>query len=206
MASLQVCRALCCIIQFFCAAPECPLSRWCILPPPSPRHHDHVVQDGIAKDIAYANLIQVTLGRTLRGFVPNGSAGPKKSYDRSEPQVGARVALEIFNKWGDAWVIEGLLDTFLSWNDWVWEHRRGEGSLAGPDGHADLMCLGSDPTSPPGDTENNLQAARYEGESVAIIASSVPIWGVAHAPSVVPLQEWTTRRYTTRRQRHLTPP
>jgi hypothetical protein len=133
-----------------------------------------------------------------------GSAGPKKSYGRSEPQVGgcegvlvtartsllvllrsrqhtcrcpptlasarppplqvgARVIRAIYEKWGDAWLLEGLMPTLLSWNDWEWNHRRGEGILAGVDRHADLLCLGSDPSSPPGDTENNLQAARYEG-------------------------------------------
>lgn len=72
---------------------------------------------------------------------------------------------EIFNKWGDGWVIDAIFDALYSWNSWVWDHRRGEGVLAGPDGHADLVVLGSDPNAAPGGVDggvNTLQAARYE--------------------------------------------
>ena len=120
-------------------------------------------QAGIARDLAYANLIQVTLGRTLVGFVPNGGAGPRRTYDRSENQVGARVLKAIFDRWGDQWLLDGLLPVMLSWNEWEWTRRRGEGVLAGADGLADLMCLGSDPSSPRSDVQETLQAAKYEG-------------------------------------------
>lgn len=116
-------------------------------------------------DIAYSNLIQTTQMRTMEGFVPNFASGIHVSYDRTEPQIGAFVALQIYNKWGDGWVIDIIFDALLSWNDWVWTRRRGEGVLAGPDGHADLVVLGSDPNASPGGVnggENTLQAARYE--------------------------------------------
>ena len=96
---------------------------------------------------------------------PVHSSGTHLSYDRTEPQIGAFVALQIFNKWGDGWVIDAIFDALLSWNNWVWNHRRGEGVLAGPDGHADLVVLGSDPNAAPGGVDggsNTLQAARYE--------------------------------------------
>lgn len=131
-------------------------------------------QDGIARDLAYANLIQVTLGRTLLGFVPNVAAGVRKSYDRSEDQVGALILKLIFDKWGDAWLLEGLLPIMLSWNDWVWARRRGEGVFAGTDGFADLMCLGSDPSFPRSDVECTLQAARYEGMDNSAIYDAPP--------------------------------
>lgn len=118
---------------------------------------------GRARDLAYANLMQVTLGRTLAGFVPNGAAGPRRAYDRSEDQVGAFVFKTILDKTGDDWLLEGLLPVMLSWNDWVWARRRGEGVFAGADGYADLMCLGSEDSVPRSDTQNNMQAARYEG-------------------------------------------
>ena len=44
-------------------------------------------------DIAYSNLIQLTLGRTLEGFVPNHVSGPEKDVGITEPYVGARIAL-----------------------------------------------------------------------------------------------------------------
>ena len=131
-------------------------------------------QAGIARDLAYANLIQVTLGRTLMGFVPNGGAGPRRTYDRSENQVGARVLKAVVERWGDTWLLDGLLPVMLSWNEWEWTRRRGEGVLAGADGLADLMCLGSDPSSPPSDVQGTLQAARYEGMDNSPIYDSPP--------------------------------
>ena len=116
-------------------------------------------------DIAYSNLIQNVLMRTIDGFVPNFASGLHVSFDRTEPQIGAYVALQIYKKWGDGWVIDCVFDALLSWNTWVWEKRRGEGVLAGPDGHADLVVLGSDPNAAPRGVvggDNTLQAARYE--------------------------------------------
>ena len=59
-------------------------------------------------------------------------SGLRLSYDRTEPQIGAYVALQIFNKWGDGWVVDIIFDALLSWNTWVWNRRRGEGSLIVP--------------------------------------------------------------------------
>ena len=121
--------------------------------------------ESASKDIAYSNLMQTTLMRTTSGFVPNFASGLHVSVDRTEPQLGAFVALQIFKKWGDGWVIDVIIDALYSWNTWVWTYRRGEGALAGADGHADLIVLGSDPNASPRGVvggENNLQAARYE--------------------------------------------
>jgi len=121
-------------------------------------------ESGTLKDISYSNLIQIIQARTLLGFVPNFASGTGISFDRTEPQIGAFVVQQIYNKWQDGWIVDLLFPALLSWNNWVWTHRRGEGVLAGPDGHADLIVLGSDPTDPPCRTGgyNNLQAARYE--------------------------------------------
>jgi hypothetical protein len=132
------------------------------------------LQAGTARDLGYATLIQVSLGRTLMGFVPNGGAGPRRTYDRSEDQVGALVLKAVVDKTGDAWLLEGLLPVMLTWNDWVWRRRRGEGVLAGPDGFADLMCLGSDPSLPRSDVQGTLQAARYEGMDNSAIYDAPP--------------------------------
>ena len=118
-----------------------------------------------SKDIAYSNLMQTTLMRTTSGFVPNFASGFHASVDRTEPQLGAFVALQIYNKWKEAWVIEVIIDALYSWNTWVFTYRRGEGVLAGSDGRADLIVLGSDPNHSPRGVvggEDNLQAARYE--------------------------------------------
>ena len=119
-------------------------------------------------DISFSNLIQIALARTQDGFVPNFASSFHVSYDRTEPQIGAYVTLQIYKKWGAAragWLVDTVLDALLEWQDWTWRKRRGEGSLATADGHADLIVLGSDPNAAPGGTvggANTLQAARYE--------------------------------------------
>ena len=150
---------------------------------PSPTHaQDNLflafmasIEKGTLLDISYVNLIQIVQARTLRGFVPNFQSGTGISFDRTEPQIGAFVVRQIYERWGDGWVVDLLFPALLSWNDWVWNERRGEGSLAGPDGHADLIVLGSDPTDPPCGIGgyNNLQAARYE--SGASILRAPPV-------------------------------
>lgn len=118
---------------------------------------------GIAKDVAYSNVIQIVLARTTQGFVPNYESGPRVSVDRTEPQIGAYVVQQIYNKWQEPWLVQVTFDALLSWNDWVWNHRRGEGVLAGSDGFADLVVLGSDCNLPrTGDTCGRLSDARLE--------------------------------------------
>ena len=119
-------------------------------------------------DIAFSNLMQIALARTQDGFVPNFASAFHVSNDRTEPQIGAYVALQIYEKWGAdraGFVVDTILDALLGWVDWSWRMRRGEGSLAGPDGRADLLVLGSDDNDAPGGVvggEGTLQAARYE--------------------------------------------
>jgi putative isomerase len=121
------------------------------------------IEGGYLKDVAYMNLIQLSLSRTLTGFVANYVSGLRASYDRTEPQIGAYVILQIYNKWQDGWIVDLLLPAMLGWNDWVWTRRRGEGIYAGADGYADLIVLGSDLTSPKGDgSAGTYQGARYE--------------------------------------------
>lgn len=50
--------------------------------------------------IAVSNLIQTVKAKTASGFVPNCAAGGMKSQDRSEPPVGAKVALALVKKFG----------------------------------------------------------------------------------------------------------
>ena len=93
-------------------------------------------------DIAYSNLIQVVQSRTVSGFIPNYHSGTHDSGDRSEPQLGAFLTLEIYKRWHDAWVVEALFGTLLGWAEWVWTQRT-HASAAGP-----LVVLGSDPNFP----------------------------------------------------------
>ena len=76
-----------------------------------------------SKDIAYSNFIQVIRSKTAMGFVPNFSAGGSKSLDRTEPPIGAKVLLEMHNKFKDVWIVELLFDDLLAWNDWFVAER-----------------------------------------------------------------------------------
>ncbi len=105
--------------------------------------------EAASKDIAYSNIIQIIQARTFSGFVPNYASGQEASYDRTEPQIGAIIVREVFRRWGDAWFVEKVFDALVSWSDWFWDYRRGDGQVAlGPDGRSNLISLGSDPNAP----------------------------------------------------------
>ena len=110
------------------------------------------------RDAAYSTLIQAARSvKAAGGFVSNFQAGGAKSVDRTEPLVGSQVLARIYAKYGDAWLVELLLDDLLDWSDWVWRSRRLEG-VAG-----DIICLGSDPV--PGFdlySAGTMQGARFE--------------------------------------------
>ncbi len=91
------------------------------------------------RDLAYANAIEITREITGSGFVPNfATVGDLKSYDRSQPPVGAMIVLGLYRTFGDRWLPEMLFDDLLRWNRW-WDTARRDG---------DLLCWGSDPFPP----------------------------------------------------------
>ena len=95
-----------------------------------------------SKDIAYSNLIQVVQGRTVEGFVANYKSGTHVAGDRSEPQLGALLTLEIHRRWKEDWVVQVVFEALLGWAEWVWTART-HAHAAGP-----LVVLGSDPNYP----------------------------------------------------------
>ena len=111
-----------------------------------------------SKDLAYSNLIQIVQSRTPPGFVPNYHSGTHDATDRSEPQIGALMTLQVYLRYKEAWVVEKLLDTLLGWAEWVWSQR----TAATPSGGV-LVVLGSD-LNFPHDERNigTLQAATLE--------------------------------------------
>jgi len=110
------------------------------------------------RDAAYSTLIQAARSvKAAGGFVSNFQAGGAKSVDRTEPLVGAQVLARLFKKFGDAWIVELLLDDLIDWLGWVWRARRLEGAAG------DIICLGSDPV--PGFdlySPGTMQGARFE--------------------------------------------
>ena len=120
------------------------------------------VEPGALRDVGLSTLLQVTLARTPRGFVPNWKSGSHSSNDRSENQVGALVArrvLAMLPPEERAWVAELLFPPLLTWHEWVWSSRMAlGGALAGEP----LFVLGSDPAEPHDNGNGNIQGARYE--------------------------------------------
>lgn len=108
-----------------------------------------------SKVIAYSNFIQVIRSRTAKGFVPNYAAGGRKSVDRTEPPIGAKVLLEMYKKYEDKWLVELLFDDLLGWSDWFVRER-----VLQPAG---LIALGSDFIDSYKDfSSNDQQGARFE--------------------------------------------
>jgi putative isomerase len=76
------------------------------------------------RDLAYANALEVLNEETEDGFVPNYARSDGwKSFDRSEPPVGAVTVLGLYRKFGDLWLVRDAFGPLLRWNRW-WERRR----------------------------------------------------------------------------------
>lgn len=86
------------------------------------------------KELAYANVVEITNSITEKGFVPNFYSGNDlKSRDRSQPPVGSLALWTIYNKYKEKWLLELLYDKLLTWNRW-WDNNR---NIDG------LLCWGS---------------------------------------------------------------
>ena len=104
-----------------------------------------------SKELAQLNAIAITDEVTPDGFVPNyGCAHDGKSFDRTQPPVGSFACLEIYKKYPEAWFVEHVFPTLLSWNRWFVDHRMTE------EGY---LCWGSEPNRGQG---HDWQAAAYE--------------------------------------------
>jgi hypothetical protein len=88
------------------------------------------------RDLAYANVMEILREETPNGFVPNlARPGGWKTFDHSEPPVGAITVLGLYQQFHDRWFIEDTFGPLLSWNRWWDGHRQKQGYLAwGNDG------------------------------------------------------------------------
>lgn len=89
-----------------------------------------------SRDLAYADAIEILREETQQGFVPNyARPGGWKSFDRSEPPVGAITVLGLYKRFNDRWFLDDAFTPLLRWNRWWAEHRDVQGYLAwGSDG------------------------------------------------------------------------
>ena len=109
------------------------------------------------RDLAYANAMEILREETPGGFVPNyARPGGWKSFDRSEPPVGAITVLGLYQKFHDRWFLADTFEPLLSWNRWWDQHRQIQGYLAwGNDAKTDL-------TDPDDGYRETRQGAIYE--------------------------------------------
>ena len=98
------------------------------------------------RDLAYADAIETLREETQQGFVPNyARPGGWKSFDRSEPPVGAITVLGLYQRFNDRWFLEDAFIPLLRWNRWWAEHRDIQGYLAwGSDGENQPRNLDDD--------------------------------------------------------------
>jgi len=110
-----------------------------------------------SRDLAYANVLEILNEVTPQGFVPNyGRAGNWKSFDRSEPPVGAITVLTLYRQFHDRWLLEDTYDRLLKWNRWWAGHRDLNGYLVwASDGD-------NQPANPDDHSIGMLQGAKYE--------------------------------------------
>ena len=109
------------------------------------------------RDLAYADALETLREETAEGFVPNyARAGDWKSFDRSEPPVGAITVLNLYRQFRDRWFLRDAFDPLLRWNRW-WAAHRSVGSY---------LVWGTDPENQPGNPDDRsvgtLQAAKFE--------------------------------------------
>lgn len=88
------------------------------------------------REVAYSNIIQSFKAKTAEGYLANCAGGGYKDQDRSEPLVGSKVLLSLYEKFQDKWLVELMFDDCLDWSDWTIRIRlygntsgRGSGNL-----------------------------------------------------------------------------
>ncbi|RIQ10843.1 MGH1-like glycoside hydrolase domain-containing protein [Jiangella rhizosphaerae] len=88
----------------------------------------------VSADLAYANAMEMLAEATPEGFVPNVAQGTgRKTFDGSQPPVGALACWELYRAHGDAWFLRAAFPRLLAWNRWWWRVRRS----------GELLALGS---------------------------------------------------------------
>jgi len=103
------------------------------------------------KDLAYANTLEIIREATVEGLVPNyARSGQWKSFDRSEPPVGAITVLGIYKQFHERWFLEDAYKPLLVWNRWWAAHRDIQGYLA----------WGSDGDNAPGNADDGTGGTR----------------------------------------------
>lgn len=84
-----------------------------------------------SRDLAYAAFIEHLRSMTGEGFIPNDDRGNgTKSWDHSQPPVGAIMLKEIYKRYPERWLLEASFDDLLTWNRWWIKARMNDGLLS----------------------------------------------------------------------------
>jgi putative isomerase len=84
-----------------------------------------------SRDLAFANFIEHLRSTTDQGFIPNDDRGNgAKSWDRSQPPVGALMLKEIYKRYPERWLLRVSFPSLLRWNRWWFKARLNDGLLS----------------------------------------------------------------------------
>ena len=84
-----------------------------------------------SRDLADANYIEHLRSVTYEGFIPNDDRGNgTKSWDHSQPPVGALMLREIYKRYRQKWLLEVAFPDLLRWNEWWFHARMNDGLLS----------------------------------------------------------------------------
>lgn len=84
-----------------------------------------------SRNLAYANYIEHLRSMTYSGFIPNDDRGNgTKSWDHSQPPVGALMLKEIYKRYPEKWLLEVSFPDLLRWNRWWFQERMNGGLLS----------------------------------------------------------------------------
>lgn len=94
------------------------------------------------RELAYLNAIENSFSIDECGFVPNvRSDHGLRSYDRSEPPIGALAVWTLYSRFREKWLLELLFDRLLEWNRWWDRTRKRNGLLCyGSNGYPHIIC------------------------------------------------------------------
>lgn len=84
-----------------------------------------------SRDLGFANFLEHLRSKTEDGFIPNDDRGNgTKSWDHSQPPVGALMLKEIYKRYPEKWLLEASFDDLLEWNRWWMRARMNDGLLS----------------------------------------------------------------------------
>jgi hypothetical protein len=83
------------------------------------------------RDLAVSSFVEHLRSRTDAGFIPNDDRGNEtKSWDHSQPPVGALMLRELYKRWPERWLLAASFDDLLAWNRWWMQARLNDGLLS----------------------------------------------------------------------------